>query len=376
MSETEPTFSAMGLDGHVVAALARMGLQVPSAIQSAVIPPVMAGRDVEARAGTGSGKTVAFAAPIISTLAAQAADNSRVRCLVLSPTRELAGQIAGVLRGLARGTGLRVLQATGGTARVAQARTLADGVAIVVGTPGRVSDLVHGGELGLSAIGSFVLDEADRMLDPGFAEEMLALAAALPPKHQTLLFSATIPPAMAELAARLLHRPERISMQVEDAPTPRIAQYAIFVPMRHKAEATLACLRQYGMQRVMVFVRTRQEADSVARAISALTPAVAIHGEHSQAKRERMLRDFRQGRVGVLVATDVMARGIDIDDVALVINHDIPPLPESYVHRIGRTARAGRRGMAVALCAPEERLALKEIERLTGQRIRIASLPE
>ncbi|BAK83017.1 DEAD/DEAH box helicase [Komagataeibacter medellinensis] len=376
MSETEPTFSAMGLDGHVVAALARMGLQTPSAIQSAVIPPVMAGRDVEARAGTGSGKTVAFAAPIISTLAAQAADNSRVRCLVLSPTRELAGQIAGVLRGLARGTGLRVLQATGGTARVAQARTLADGVAIVVGTPGRVSDLVHGGELGVSAIGSFVLDEADRMLDPGFAEEMLTLAAVLPPKHQTLLFSATIPPAMAELATRLLHRPERISMQVEDAPTPRIAQYAIFVPMRHKAEATLACLRQYGMQRVMVFVRTRQEADSVARAISALTPAIAIHGEHSQAKRERMLRDFRQGRVGVLVATDVMARGIDIDDVALVINHDIPPLPESYVHRIGRTARAGRRGMAVALCAPEERLALKEIERLTGQRIRIASLPE
>ncbi|GCE82785.1 RNA helicase [Komagataeibacter diospyri] len=377
MSETEPTFSGMGLDGRVVAALTRMGLHQPSQIQREVIPPVMAGRDVEARAGTGSGKTMAFAAPILSTLMRPGdADNTRVRCLILSPTRELAGQTAGVLRGLARGSGLRILQATGGTARVAQARTLGEGVAIVVGTPGRVIDLARGGELDLSAVAQFVLDEADRMLEPGFAEEMLALAAALPAQHQTLLFSATIPPAMAELAARLLHRPLRISMEVADAPAPRIAQYAIFVPTRHKAEATLACLKQYGMQRVMVFVRTRQEADTIARGISALTPAVAIHGEHSQARRERMLRDFRQGRVGVLVATDVMARGIDIDDIALVINHDIPAQPEAYVHRIGRTARAGRRGVAVALCAPEERQALKEIERLTGQRIRIASLPE
>ncbi|WP_241503075.1 DEAD/DEAH box helicase [Komagataeibacter melaceti] len=380
MSETEPTFSAMGLDSRVAAALTRMGLSSPSQIQQAVIPPVLSGRDVEARAGTGSGKTIAFAAPIVSMLmhgdGSDTADNTRIRCLVLSPTRELAGQIAGVLRGLARGSGLRVLQATGGAPRMAQVRTLADGIAIVVGTPGRVTDLVRGGEMDLSAASTFVLDEADRMLEPGFAEEMLALAAVLPPRHQTLLFSATIPPAMSELAAKLLHRPVRISMEVEHAPTPRIAQYAIFVPMRHKTEATLACLRHYGMQRVMVFVRTRQEADGIARAISALTPAVAIHGEHSQARRERMLRDFRQGRVGVLVATDVMARGIDIDDIALVINHDIPPQPESYVHRIGRTARAGRRGMAVALCAPEERHALKEIERLTGQRIRIAPLPE
>nr|WP_227672487.1 DEAD/DEAH box helicase [Komagataeibacter sp. FXV3] len=377
MSETEPTFAGMGLDGRVVAALTRMGLHQPSLIQREVIPPVMAGRDVEARAGTGSGKTVAFAAPILSTLMQlDDADNTRVRCLILSPTRELAGQTAGVLRGLARGSGLRIVQATGGTARAAQARTLGEGVAIVVGTPGRVIDLVHGGELDLSAVGRFVLDEADRMLEPGFAEEMLALATALPAQHQTLLFSATIPPAMAELAARLLHRPLRISMEIENAPAPRIAQYAIFVPMRHKAEATLACLKQYGMQRVMVFVRTRQEADTIARSISALTPAIAIHGDHSQARRDRMLRDFRQGRVGVLVATDVMARGIDIDDIALVINHDIPAQPESYVHRIGRTARAGRRGVAVALCAPEERQALKDIERLTGQRIRIASLPE
>nr|WP_244192117.1 DEAD/DEAH box helicase [Komagataeibacter sucrofermentans] len=381
MSETEPTFSGMGLDGRVVAALTRMGLHQPSAIQNAVIPPIMAGRDVEALASTGSGKTIAFAAPLLSALmqgdgAEDSADNSRVRCLILSPTRELAGQTAGVLRGLARGSGLRALQATGGTARVAQARTLAEGIAIVVGTPGRVIDLARGGELDLSTITQFVLDEADRMLDPNFAEDMLALASALPPRHQTLLFSATMPPAMAELAARLLHKPVRVSMEAEQAPAPRIAQYAIFVPMRHKAEATLACLRQYGMQRVMIFVRTRQEADAIARAVSALTPAVAIHGDHSQARRERMLRDFRQGRVGVLVATDVMARGIDIDDIALVINHDIPTPAEAYVHRIGRTARAGRRGMAVALCAPEERQALKDIERLTGQRIRIATLPE
>ena len=383
MSETEPTFSGMGLDSRVVAALTRMGLPTPSLIQREVIPPVLSGRDVEARAGTGSGKTIAFVAPILSVLMQPAkdaaditADNSRVRCIILSPTRELAGQITGVIRGLARGSGLRVLQATGGAPRAAQVRTLTEGVAVAVGTPGRVIDLVRGGELDLSGISHFVLDEADRMLEPGFAEEMLALAMALPARHQTLLFSATIPPAMAELAARLLHRPVRISMDAEQAPTPRIAQYAIFVPMRHKTAATLACLRHYGMQRVMVFVRTRQEADSIARAISALTPAVAIHGEHSQARRERMLRDFRQGRVGVLVATDVMARGIDIDDIALVINHDIPPQPESYVHRIGRTARAGRRGMAVALCAPEERHALKDIERLTGQRIRIAPLPE
>ncbi|MCE2574545.1 DEAD/DEAH box helicase [Komagataeibacter sp. FNDCR2] len=377
MSETEPTFSGMGLDGRVAAALTRMGLSSPSQIQQAVIPAVLSGRDVEARAGTGSGKTVAFAAPLLSALMQGVeTDNSRIRCLILSPTRELAGQIAGVLRGLARGSGLRVLQATGGAPRAAQVRTLADGVAIVVGTPGRVTDLARGGEMDLSATTRFVLDEADRMLDPGFAEEMLALAAILPPRHQTLLFSATMPPAMSALAAQLLHRPVRISIEVEHAPAPRIAQYAIFVPMRHKTEATLACLRHYGMQRVMVFVRTRQEADGIARAISTLTPAVAIHGDHSQARRERMLRDFRQGRMGVLVATDVMARGIDIDDISLVINHDIPTMPEAYVHRIGRTARAGRRGVAVALCAPEERHALKEIERLTGQRIRIAPLPE
>ncbi|ACI53084.1 DEAD/DEAH box helicase domain protein [Gluconacetobacter diazotrophicus PA1 5] len=373
-----PAFDTLGLDPRIVANVARAGYATPSPIQALAIPPIRDGRDVEALARTGTGKTAAFALPVIHRLltgaggAAPSGPPGAVRALILSPTRELASQTAGTVRTCIRGCGLTVALAIGGAPKDRQARALLDGVDILVATPGRLLDHLADATITLDHTTCLVLDEADRMLDLGFVEDVRAIAARLPVRHQTLLFSATMSPAISALGRQLLHKPLQIAPPEQAAPPPRIRQQVIFTPAARKAASLLAVLRREAGGRTMVFTRTKQAADALARTLNTGgVTAAALHGDHGQVRRDRTLDDFRRGRLLVLVATDVMARGIDVEDVALVVNFDIPEQPETYIHRIGRTARAGRRGTALSLCDPAERLKLRDIERQSGARITV-----
>ncbi|MBB2164357.1 DEAD/DEAH box helicase [Gluconacetobacter sp. 1b LMG 1731] len=377
-STDTPTFAQLGLQERILANVARAGYAAPSPIQALAIPPILAGKDVEALSRTGSGKTAAFALPLVQKLladprpaaTAQEGVPGVVRTLILSPTRELASQTATAIRTCAHGCQLMIGLAIGGVPKDRQTRALRGGADILVATPGRLLDHLADGTIGLDQTTCLVLDEADRMLELGFIEDIQSIAERLPTRHQTLLFSATMPPAVATLARRLLHRPLHVAPPEATAPPPRIRQQVAFVAAARKNATLIALLRRDTPERVMVFTRTKQASDSVARALeSAGLSAAALHGDHSQARRDRTLATFRRGTLRVLVATDVMARGIDIDDVTLVVNYDIPEQPETYIHRIGRTARAGRRGTALSLCAPEERQLLREIERQTSARI-------
>ncbi|MBB2197851.1 DEAD/DEAH box helicase [Gluconacetobacter sp. 1c LMG 22058] len=377
-SPDTPTFAQLGLQERILANVARAGYAAPSPIQALAIPPILAGKDVEALSRTGSGKTAAFALPLVQKLLAaprpaatvQEGVPGVVRTLILSPTRELASQTATAIRTCAHGCQLMIGLAIGGVPKDRQTRALRGGADILVATPGRLLDHLADGTIGLDQTTCLVLDEADRMLELGFIEDIQSIAERLPTRHQTLLFSATMPPAVATLARRLLHRPLHLVPPEATAPPPRIRQQVAFVAAARKNATLIALLRRDTPERVMVFTRTKQASDSVARALeSAGLSAAALHGDHSQARRDRTLATFRRGTLRVLVATDVMARGIDIDDVTLVVNYDIPEQPETYIHRIGRTARAGRRGTALSLCAPEERQLLREIERQTSARI-------
>lgn len=377
-STDTPTFAQLGLQERILANVARAGYAAPSPIQALAIPPILAGKDVEALSRTGSGKTAAFALPLVQKLlaaprpaaTAQEGVPGVVRTLILSPTRELASQTATAIRTCAHGCQLMIGLAIGGVPKDRQTRALRGGADILVATPGRLLDHLADGTIGLDQTTCLVLDEADRMLELGFIEDIQSIAERLPTRHQTLLFSATMPPAVATLARRLLHRPLHLAPPEATAPPPRIRQQVAFVAAARKNATLIALLRRDTPERVMVFTRTKQASDSVARALeSAGLSAAALHGDHSQARRDRTLATFRRGTLRVLVATDVMARGIDIDDVTLVVNYDIPEQPETYIHRIGRTARAGRRGTALSLCAPEERQLLREIERQTSARI-------
>ncbi|MFW7268851.1 DEAD/DEAH box helicase [Gluconacetobacter sp. Hr-1-5] len=377
-STDTPTFAQLGLQERILANVARAGYATPSPIQALAIPPILAGKDVEALSRTGSGKTAAFALPLVQTLLAtprpatteQDGTPGVLRTLILSPTRELASQTATAIRTCAHGCQLMIGLAIGGVPKDRQTRALRGGADILVATPGRLLDHLADGTITLEQTTCLVLDEADRMLELGFIEDIQSIAERLPTRHQTLLFSATMPPAVATLARRLLHRPLHVAPPEATAPPPRIRQQVAFVPATRKNATLIALLKRDTPDRVMVFTRTKQASDSVARALeSAGLSAAALHGDHSQARRDRTLATFRRGTLRVLVATDVMARGIDIEDVTLVVNYDIPEQPETYIHRIGRTARAGRRGTALSLCAPEERQLLREIERQTSARI-------
>ncbi|MBY4640717.1 DEAD/DEAH box helicase [Gluconacetobacter entanii] len=371
------SFAETGLAAPVGDNLSRMGVRIPSPIQVQAIPPILAGRDVEGIAPTGTGKTVAFAAPLTQRLLDAPQDRTPhvARIVCLSPTRELANQTGGAWRGCARGTGLKVVVTIGGVPKARQVRDLEAGADILVATPGRLVDLLSDGAVVLDNTLALVVDEADRMLDLGFIDDMMAIAARLPVTHQTLLFSATMPDGIVDLGRKLLHKPVRVKVDVADAPPPRIRQQVMFVPPRHKLSALVSFLSTHPARRVLIFTQTRRQADDLAKALGRDMACGVMHGEHTQARRERTLRDFRDHRLQVLIATDVMARGIDVEDVTLVVNYDIPDQPESYVHRIGRTARAGRQGSALSLCAPEERLALKEIERVTGVRLKAIETP-
>lgn len=366
------TFAELGLSDALVSTLSGLGYDEPTPIQVQAIPLLLAGRDVIAQAQTGTGKTAAFALPMIERIT----DALVVQALVLAPTRELAVQVAEAIHRYGRHRSLRVLPIYGGQPIDRQLRGLAQGTQVVVGTPGRVLDHLKRGSLRFDHLRMVVLDEADEMLDMGFAEELEAILQLTPTERQTALFSATLPPAVQNLTLRYTRQPVRVSIAAEQLTTPRIWQTYYEVLARDKLDALCRVLDAEMPQLAIVFCRTRQEADDIGERLQGRGYAAeSLHGDLSQAARDRVMRRFREGQLDVLVATDVAARGLDIAEVSHVINYDVPTDPKSYVHRIGRTGRAGREGVAITFITPRERRMLQIIERVTRIRIERCRMP-
>ena len=371
-------FSNLGLSAPLLSALAAAGYSTPTPIQRQAIPLALAGRDVCGIAQTGTGKTAAFALPILDRLrvSRRSPVSGTCRALVLSPTRELASQIADNFRSYGRPLPLSTAVVFGGVSIGQQRQQLARGVDILVATPGRLLDLIDRGALSLSRVEILVLDEADRMLDLGFIHALRRIVKLLPKQRQTLLFSATMPKAIAALAGQYLSDPVNVAVTPAATTVDRIEQSVVFVPTERKRELLAGMLRDPAFGRVLVFTRTKHGADRVARHLGdSGVVAAAIHGNKSQPQRERALAAFRAGHARVLVATDIAARGIDVDGISHVVNFDLPNVPEDYVHRIGRTARAGACGTAIAFCSDEERPYLRDIEKLTRHSIQAAPAP-
>jgi ATP-dependent RNA helicase RhlE len=370
------SFSDFGLAAPILQAVAAEGYATPTPIQSQAIPQVLIGRDLCGIAQTGTGKTAAFALPILQRLSGAPGRKSARACraLVLSPTRELASQIAESFRTYGRQLALSTAVVFGGVPLGPQQRQLAPGVDILVATPGRLLDLIDRRALVLSNVQILVLDEADRMLDLGFIHALRRIVPLLPRQRQTLLFSATMPRTIAALAEEYLNDPIKVAVTPAATTVELVDQGVVFVSSDRKRELLATLLNDPALERVLVFTRTKHGADRVVRHLSgAGIEAIAIHGNKSQPQRERALAGFRAGRARVLVATDIAARGIDVEGVSHVINFELPNVPEDYVHRIGRTARAGAAGIAISLCSDEERAYLRDIERLT--RLPVRQLP-
>ena len=367
-----PDFSALGLGEVICRVLERIGYHTPTPIQVEAIPALLEGRDLLGLAQTGTGKTGAFALPIIERLHVQGerAVPKQPDALILAPTRELASQIGAAVETYAAGTQLRHTCVFGGVGQNPQVQALRRGVHILIATPGRLLDLCEQGAIDLSAVSHFVLDEADRLLDMGFIRDIRRVVRLLPRERQSMLFSATMPGEVEALAAQILHRPARVATTPKRIAVERIEQSAMTVEAAKKQSVLEALLRRPEVSRAIVFTRTKHGANRVAKKLDrAGIAADAIHGNKSQNARTRALEDFKAGATWVLVATDIAARGIDIEDVSHVVNFELPHEPESYVHRIGRTARAGAGGVAWSLVDPSEKKRLKAIERLTGQRV-------
>ncbi|MDX1993680.1 MAG: DEAD/DEAH box helicase [bacterium] len=369
-------FNDLNLIEPLLRAVRAEGYDTPTPIQQQAIPHVLAGKDLIGCAQTGTGKTAAFALPILQRLATTERTSKRgmVRALVLSPTRELATQISDSFNAYGRHTGLKSIVIFGGVGQQPQVNALRAGVDILVATPGRLLDLMNQRILTLNSIEIFVLDEADRMLDMGFIHDVRKVIAALPTKRQTLLFSATMPQDIQDLADRILIQPVRVEVTPQATTVERIAQSVYFVEKKDKRALLEHLLDDKAIRRVLVFTRTKHGANKLAEQLDrASIHAEAIHGNKSQSARERALANFKSGRTRVLVATDIAARGIDVDDVTHVINFDLPNEPESYVHRIGRTARAGASGIAYSFCDAEEREYLRDIEKLIRLRVPVVT---
>jgi ATP-dependent RNA helicase RhlE len=375
---TLSAFSNFGLSEPILRALASEGYTQPTPIQSQAIPQVMTGRDLCGIAQTGTGKTAAFALPILDRLAKSPKGLARKSCrtLVLSPTRELATQIAESFRAYGRHLRLSTMVVFGGVPVPKQERQLAGGVDILVATPGRLLDLIDRRALSLREVEILVLDEADQMLDLGFIHDLKRIVRLLPQKRQSLFFSATMPKTIATLADDFLTDPAKVAVAPVATTVERVEQRVMFVSSGQKQALLATVLSDPAIERVLVFTRTKHGADKVVRHLDhAGIAAAAIHGNKSQPQRERALAGFRSGKCRVLVATDIAARGIDVDGVTHVINFELPNVPESYVHRIGRTARAGAAGIAISFCNDEERACLRDIERLTRLRVPVAPVP-
>ncbi|HRD75413.1 MAG TPA: DEAD/DEAH box helicase, partial [Hyphomicrobiaceae bacterium] len=365
-------FQSLGLAAPLLKALVDEGYTTPTPIQVQALPPVMAGKDVLGIAQTGTGKTAAFALPILHRLDANRRQPLRKGCrvLVLSPTRELASQIADSFRTYGRHARLTVAVIFGGVGHAPQTRAMLQGVDVLVATPGRLLDHMSMRNVTLEGTEILVLDEADQMLDLGFVKPIRQIVSRLPSRRQSLFFSATMPQDIASLAAELLTEPQRIAVAPVATTAERVSQRVIHVEHSAKRALLAELLADEAMSRTLVFTRTKRGADRVARHLESCNiSAAAIHGNKSQRQREIALEAFKRSDVRVLVATDIAARGIDIDQVTHVINYELPEVPEAYVHRIGRTARAGAEGSAISLCDREERDLLRAIERLTRQSI-------
>ena len=358
------SFDNLGLDPRLLKAVDSMGYTRPTPIQRDAIPFALDGRDVVGCAQTGTGKTVAFVLPVLQRIAS---GQKNPRALVVTPTRELALQIEGVAVEASRFTGHRMAVVYGGVGYEPQLKALRRGVDLLVATPGRLLDLVEKKAVDLSQVEILVLDEADRMLDMGFWPQVRRIIALIPPKRQNLLFSATMSSDVLRIIGSTLTDPEQVNVAPAATPVEAVMQHVYPVGGQQKSDLLVQLINSNDLERVLVFTRTKHRADRVARVLerSGIRGA-AIHGDRSQAQRQKALDGFKQGRYRVLVATDVVARGIDIDGISHVVNYDLPNSPEDYVHRIGRTARAGATGTAVSLLAPEEHETLREIERKIG----------
>ncbi len=373
---TQVFFSDLDLIEPLLRALSAKNYSEPTPIQARAIPPLLAGKDLLGVAQTGTGKTAAFGLPILQhiTEARSPAGARATRALVLAPTRELAIQIAEEIRAYGRHLNLRQAVVFGGVGQQPQVRALARGVDILVATPGRLLDLLGQGHLRLDRVTHFVLDEADRMLDMGFIHDVRRVVAALPKRRQTMFFSATMPQQVTRLAGDILTDPLRIEVAPSATTVERIEQHVFFVETANKRALLAEVLKDPALSRVIVFSRTKHGANRIAEQLAKRgVDAAAIHGNKSQGARQRALEGFKAGRTRVLVATDIAARGIDVDEVSHVINFDLPNEPENYVHRIGRTARAGAAGVALSFCDGEEREYLRDIEKLTRQQIAVVA---
>jgi ATP-dependent RNA helicase RhlE len=376
-------FSELGLAEPILRALETKGYADPTPIQRQAIPALLEGRDLLGIAQTGTGKTAAFALPSLHRLAGnpQQLKPASCRMLVLSPTRELAAQIADNMRGYAKYLRLGVQCVFGGVPVGKQARALTQGTDVLVATPGRLLDLIDQRALTLRHVEIFVLDEADQMMDLGFIQPLTRVAALLPKDRQSLFFSATMPQAIADLGKRFINDPVRVEVAPQATTAERVEQYGTLVNQAEKQALLTLTLRaglaDKSIDRALVFTRTKHGADRVVRHLAgAGVSSAAIHGNKSQAQRTRALEGFRQGTVPILVATDIAARGIDVSGVSHVFNFEIPNVPEQYVHRIGRTARAGADGIALSYIAPDERPYIRDIERLTKVKLTPQPLPE
>jgi ATP-dependent RNA helicase DeaD len=378
-SDSAAGFSGLGLDPRVVEALAALGYEEPTPVQREAIPPLLAGRDVLGQAATGTGKTAAFALPLLHILTPTADARERTRAFILVPTRELAMQVAEAVHKYGRAMGIVAMPIYGGASMETQIRALKRGVDVVVATPGRALDHIRRKTLRLDGVKTVILDEADEMLDMGFAEDLEAILDAMPADRQTALFSATLPPRIADIANKHLKDPVRVRIDreiVAAGAAPRVRQVAYIVSRAHKMATLGRVLDVENPASAIVFCRTRTEVDEVTETLNGRGyRAEALHGGLSQEQRDRVMKKFRANTTDLLVATDVAARGLDVQHVSHVVNYDVPSAAESYVHRIGRTGRAGREGVAITLAEPREHRLLRNIEYQTKQKIEIAAVP-
>lgn len=369
----ENQFSALGLSSELCQAVSALGYTTPTPIQTQAIPHLLAGRDLLGVAQTGTGKTAAFALPILHRLQYQTGPKVRgIRVLILTPTRELAQQIFDNFKDYGKGLPLTPVVIYGGVGMEPQKRALSRSPEIVVATPGRYLDLKQQGCIDLRHLNVLVLDEADRMLDMGFIHDVKRIIRDLPAERQNIMFSATMPDEIGDLSGRILRQPVRVEVTPVSSANERIEQKVYYVEKDHKRQLLLQAVQDNKVTRCLVFSRTKGNANRLARFLqSSGVSADAIHGDKSQSARLRALAHFKSGQIRVLVASDIAARGIDIDDISHVVNYDIPEVAETYVHRIGRTGRAEGRGIALSFCSAEERGYLKKIERLIKKNLTV-----
>ncbi|MDB5323347.1 MAG: cshA 2, partial [Phycisphaerales bacterium] len=379
LAATTDGFATLGLDPKLVSTLAELGYEEPTPIQRESIPPLLTGKDLIGQAATGTGKTAAFALPMLQRIAESGADRPQPSAMILVPTRELAMQVAEAIHKYGQKLKVTVTPIYGGHSFSQQHRVLQRGVDVVVATPGRALDHIRRKTLDLSGIAILALDEADEMLDMGFADDLEAILSETPPERQTVLFSATLPPRIAGMAKRYLKDPTRIQIAhepVAKGAAPKVRQTAYIIPRNRKLEVLGRILDLENPASALVFCRTRTEVDNLTERLSAHGyRAQAMHGGITQEQRTRVIKRLREGAIDLVIATDVAARGLDIENLELVVNYDVPVSPDSYVHRIGRVGRAGREGVAISLCDPRESRLLKLFERQTKGKIEIAQVP-